>query len=599
MSRASEAGTSASISTADLRNILRWMFLLRVCLSTVVVLSGAFVWHDFFRARSSLVLLLFLVSSYVFTGYGYSQLRTESFARARFLWLQLLHDLIFVTAVVLYTGGVDSPFRLLYIPLVALASILFVMRGGVLFAFAASGIYVLLGVYQREFASAITWDTPYVPRLASPGEPFLLSILLMVALFVLVAVFTAFLRSRLVTAGARVQELETEIRFITIDTRDILDSIESGVVSIDSRGELAFINRKAMELLGIQLLSHEPRSVWREVASRAPALARILVETLDFRPAVSRGEIEVDSGEGLMPLGITTNLLCDESGARRGVTAVFRDISNVKRMEQLSRQHDRLSAVAELSASLAHEIKNPLASIRSSVELLSTDAPRSEDDARLFRLIVRESDRLSKLLTDFLHFSRMELREEVPIALRELIEEVVELCSLPSVRPRAEIAVEWIGLREPVVEGDFDLLKQLFQNLLANAAQALEGQSDGRVTVTVSRDYAANAERYELDPGRFVETRIADNGPGIQPLDLPRIFNPFFTTRARGTGLGLAIVHRVVNVHGGAIFVESAPGQGTEFRVYLPLSTRPARRRTPPPAPREETRRLPGVRSAS
>ncbi len=599
MSRVPEAGRSASISAADLRNILRWMLLLRSCLSTVIVLSGAFVWPAFFRARSSLVLLLFLALSYVFTAYGYWRLRTDRFARARFLWLQLLHDLVFATAVVAYTGGVDSVFTLLYIPLVALASILFGMGGGVLFACAASGVYILLGVYQREFVAILAWDTAYVPRLAAPEQPFLLNILLLVALFFLIAVVAAFLRDRLVTAGARVQELETEIRFITIDTRDILDSIESGVVSIDSRGELAFINRKAMELLGIHVLAHEPRSVWSEVAARAPALARILLETLDFRPAVSRGEIEVEGSEGNVPLGITTNLLYDESGVKRGVTGVFRDISSVKRMEQLSRQHDRLSAVAELSASLAHEIKNPLASIRSSVELLSTDAPRTEDDARLFRLIVRESDRLSKLLTDFLHFSRMELREEVPIALRELIEEVVELCSLPSARPRAEIGVEWIGLREPVVEGDFDLLKQLFQNLFVNAAQALEGQPGGRVTVTVTRDYAAHAERYGLDAARFVETRVADNGPGIQPQDLARIFNPFFTTRARGTGLGLAIVHRIVNVHGGVIFVESEPGQGTEFRVYLPLSVRTAKPRTAAPAVREAGRRALDARGAT
>jgi two-component system sensor histidine kinase PilS (NtrC family) len=579
MSRVPEAGRGASISAADLRNILRWMLLLRACLSTVIVLSGAFVWPAFFRARSSLVLLLFLILSYVFTAFGYWRLRANRFARARFLWLQLLHDLVFATAIVAFTGGVDSAFTLLYIPLVALASILFGMGGGVLCACAASGVYILLGVYQREFATKLAWDVAYVPRLSVPAEPFLLNLLLLVALFFLIAVVTAFLRDRLVTAGARVQQLETEIRFITIDTRDILDSIESGVVSIDSRGELAFINRKAIELLGIDQLAPEPRSVWREIAVRAPALTRILVETLDFRPAVSRGEIEVESSEGQVPLGITTNLLYDESGAKRGVTAVFRDISAVKRMEQLSRQHDRLSAVAELSASLAHEIKNPLTSIRSSVELLSTDAPRSEDDTRLFRLIVRESDRLSKLLTDFLHFSRMELREEVPIGLRELIEEVVELCSLPSARPSPRIGVEWIGLREPVVEGDFDLLKQLYQNLFVNAAQALEGQADGRITVTVTRDYAANAERYGLDPTRFVETRVADNGPGIQPQDLARIFNPFFTTRARGTGLGLAIVHRIVNVHGGAVFVESDPGRGAEFRVYLPLSPRSARPR--------------------
>jgi two-component system sensor histidine kinase PilS (NtrC family) len=576
------AARSTSISPADLRNILRWMFLLRVCLSTAIVLSGALIWHDFFSAHSSLVLLLFLAFSYVFTAHGTWRLRGGQVDNARFLWLQLLHDLLFITTVVIYTDGVGSVFTLLYIPPVALASILFGMSGGLLFASAAATVFILLGVYQREFASSGTWSAEYFPRLFPPEEPFLLNVLLLVALLFLVAVLTAFLRDRLVTAGARVQELETEIKFITIDTRDILDSIESGVVSIDSRGELAFINREALELLGIQPLVHDPKLVWRELATRAPALAKLLLETLDVKPAISRGEVELDSAEGRhMPLGITTNLLYDDRGARRGVTAVFRDISQVKRMEELSRQRDRLAAVAELSASLAHEIKNPLATIRSSVELLSADVPSSGEEARLFQLIVKESDRLSKLLTDFLHFSRMELREEAPVALRELLEEVIELHSLPSGRPQPEIGLEWIGLRGSLVLGDFDLLKQLFQNLLANAVQAAGAPGGGgHVRITVARDYADSAELYGIDPARFVETRVTDDGPGILPAHMPRIFHPFFTTKPQGNGLGLAIVHRIVNVHGGAIFVESEPGRGAEFRVYLPLSPRQARVKT-------------------
>ena len=593
MSSLPPAGKSASISSADLRNILRWMFLVRICLSTAIVLSGALLWREFFGVRSSLVLLLFLASSYAFTAYGYWRLRSGRLHDPRFLWLQLLHDLLFVTVVVVYTAGVGSAFKLLYIPLVVLASLFFGMSGGALYAGAAGTIFILLGVYQREFASSVIWEAEYFPLLSPPEEPFLLNMLLLVALFFVVAVLTAFLRRRLVTAGARVRELETEIKFITIDTRDLLDSIESGVVSIDSFGRLAFINRKAIDLLGLRVLTHDPEAIWRELVARAPALARTLLETLDFKPAVSRGEIELESTEGQhVPLGITTNLLYGDGGERRGVAAVFRDISQVKRMEQLSRQRDRLAAIAELSASLAHEIKNPLASIRSSVELLSTDVPRSGEEARLFQLIVRESDRLSKLLTDFLHFSRMELREQAPIALRELLEEVIELYSLQRARSRPQVRLEWVGLREPVVEGDFDLLKQLFQNLLANAGQAVEDlPTGGHVTVSVSRDYAAHAEHYGIDPERFVETRVADDGPGIDPEALPRIFQPFFTTKPRGAGLGLAIVHRIVNVHGGAIFVESQPGRGAEFRVYLPLSSRPARSRGKrPPAVKARAR---------
>ena len=565
------------ISPADLRRILRWVLLLRLSLTIAIVLTGAFVWDNFFGARSSAVLIAALAVAFASSVGGAWRLRRGRVEGARFLWAQLLLDLVVVTVVVLYTGGVTSAFTLLYIPQVALATVLFGTSGGIFVATAASAVYVLLGVWQREFAAGASWTGDILPPLPPPEEPFLLNILLLVGLFFFVALLTAFLRARLVRAGARVRELETEIRFMTIDTRDILDSIESGVVSIDHQGRLAFVNQEAYDLLGLRPVARDPELVWREIRTRAPELARLLEDTLGGSPALSRGEVSMDAPEGQVPLGITTNVLYGERGERRGVTAVFRDISHVKRMEDLARQRDRLAAVAELSASLAHEIKNPLATIRSSVELLGGDASGSGEETRLHELIVKESDRLSKLLTDFLHFARMELRSEGPVALRELLEHAVER---QAVQPGAAVRLEWIGLRQPVVRGDSDLLLQLFQNLLANAVQACAASSGGgRITITVTRDFAARAERYGLDPARFVETRVVDQGVGIPPADLPRIFDPFFTTKPQGHGLGLAIVHRIVNVHGGAIFVESEPGRGTDVRVYLPLAPAASRAR--------------------
>jgi two-component system sensor histidine kinase PilS (NtrC family) len=568
------------ISPADLRKILRWVLLLRLSLTIAIFLTGAFVWDDFFQARSSAVLIAALAIAFASSIGGGWRLRTGAVEGPGFLWAQLLLDLLVVTVVVLYTGGVGSAFTLLYIPQVAIASVLFGTSGGIRVATAASAVYVLLGVWQREFAAGAAWVGDVLPPMPAPDEPFALNVLLLVGLFFFIALLTSFLRARLVRAGARVRELETEIRFMTIDTRDILDSIESGVVSIDHEGRLAFVNREAFELLALRPVARDPELIWREMRTRAPALVQLLEDTLAGGPSLSRGEIQMDAGEGQVPLGITTNVLYGEGGERRGVTAVFRDISHVKRMEDLARHRDRLAAVAELSASLAHEIKNPLATIRSSVELLGGDAPGSADDARLYGLIVKESDRLSKLLTDFLHFARMELRSEGPVPLRELLEQVVER---QAVRPGPAVRLEWIGLRQPVVRGDPDLLLQLFQNVLANAVLACAGSAGGgRITISVTRDFAARAESYGLDPARFVETRVIDDGAGIPAADLPRIFDPFFTTRPQGHGLGLAIVHRIVNVHGGAIFVDSEPGRGTDVRVYLPLApaaTRPRSRK--------------------
>jgi two-component system sensor histidine kinase PilS (NtrC family) len=251
------------------------------------------------------------------------------------------------------------------------------------------------------------------------------------------------------------------------------------------------------------------------------------------------------------------------------VTAVLQDITETKQIEDLIRRAERLQAVAELGASLAHEIKNPLASIRSAVELMSGERLQPEDRDKLRRLVVGESERLSRLLTEFMEFSRVEMRKWAQVDLARVAGDAVELAMRHPDR-LAEIRINFVRPGTPaLVDGDQDLLHRAVFNLLLNAVQ----HSGERGTVTVAVDRPADDLPPSVQMNAPVRLTVTDSGPGIREEDIPRMFDPFFTTRTGGTGLGLALVHRAVEAHRGAILVDSNRNGGARFTIYLPAHT--------------------------
>jgi two-component system sensor histidine kinase PilS (NtrC family) len=284
-----------------------------------------------------------------------------------------------------------------------------------------------------------------------------------------------------------------------------------------------------------------------------------------------RVEATVRRPDRTFPIGVTTTTLEAPPTGPPRVTAIFTDISDSKRLEELHLRTERLEAVAELSASLAHEIKNPLASIRSSVEQLARPKRSNADDHVLAGLIVRESDRLTRLLSEFLDFSRVRVTECRPLDLQR-----VAAAAIRVVREHPDCAADArITLEGEVasMEGDEDLLHRVVSNLVLNAVQA--AGAGAQVTVQTGRSDAR-----DLPGGAGIENpvflRVSDNGPGIPETVRPRLFEPFVTGRAAGggTGLGLAIVQRAVDAHRGVVFVQSAAGRGTTFTIHFPARAR-------------------------
>jgi signal transduction histidine kinase len=361
-------------------------------------------------------------------------------------------------------------------------------------------------------------------------------------------------------------ELEEQLAEARIDAQDILNTVESGILSVDAEGEIDFVNYTARAQLG---MSGVPRT--RDFRGRAQPgavkLYELLVDTLHTEREIEYVEVDLqESGDGERPFSVATTVLYDPRGQKKGAAAILKDIQHVKRLEELARQSDRHKAVAELAAGLAHEIQNPLAAIRSAVELLDTDEKGAEED-RLHGLIVREADRLTDLIGDFMAFSRMSLRARERVDIVAVVEDAIEVERLATGEGGPRF-VYTSPNRSHWVEGDYNLLKQVCLYLLSNARAAVDEESEGRIDVRIG----GNPELPGLEraSGPYVALEVRDNGPGIPNEAQSRIFDPFFTTRPTGFGMGLAIVHRIVDLHRGMVWVDSAPGGGSTFRVAFP-----------------------------
>jgi signal transduction histidine kinase len=302
----------------------------------------------------------------------------------------------------------------------------------------------------------------------------------------------------------------------------------------------------------------------------SPVLARALERAAVARIRTARAEGTVIGDSRSFPIGLnttTTASVTAEPDSEGTATAIFQDISDQKKLDTLHMRAERLEAVAELSAALAHEIKNPLAAVRSAVEQLARSPRATPDEQTLAALIVRESDRLSRLLSEFLDFARVRVTRIGPVDLSLVARDAAALAAAhPDCADRLD--VEAVVPPTPVIiEGDEDLLHRAVFNLALNAVQA--SPSWGRVSVELAPLTSSDAPAgLSFDRGG-VALRVSDEGPGIPEGIRDRLFDPFFTTKPGGSGLGLPVVHRAIEAHKGFVFVDSDP-RGTRVTVLLP-----------------------------
>jgi two-component system sensor histidine kinase PilS (NtrC family) len=393
----------------------------------------------------------------------------------------------------------------------------------------------------------------------SAGDPVFYSIFLHILIYYLIAFISGYLAERLRQRDRQLADTSRALQKAKLETDDILTHLNSGLLTIDATGRIIFFNRAAERILGYHEEDVKGLNCEEAFADRMPHLAQLLTDGLRENRSHPRREIAIHPrcrSDQTIPLGLSTSCLTEPDGSIRGVIAIFSDLTEAKQLEAKVRAADRLAAVGELSASIAHEIRNPLATISGSVEVLKADLDVEGEDARLMELIVKESDRLSKITTEFLTYARVSEPNLAKVELCHLVGDVIQILRHhPSYHPSHTIDLHTESSIVYVV-GDGDLIKQMLINLGVNALEAI-GENQGRLDFRLLHDESAGQ----------VNLYIEDTGPGIDPENLKHIYQPFFSTKKQGTGLGLAIVHRMAQAMKLGLHPENGTAGGAVFRI--------------------------------
>ena len=342
----------------------------------------------------------------------------------------------------------------------------------------------------------------------------------------------------------------------------ILQSIGSGVFTADAQGRLTSFNRASEAMTGRDLGWALGRQWWEAFGWSDLESLGIQGEEVN-RPLRFEAKGTAADGRALI-VGMTLNPLVD-GGIRVGLVGIFKDLTQVRRMEAEAQRREWLARLGEMSAGMAHEIRNPLAALAGAMQLLRRDVGGDEQSARLMDIVVQEAKRLDRIITEFLRFARPPALAPVVCNLNHILAETLELLALECL-PSSPVRIETCLSKEPLLaQADADQLKQVFWNLGLNAVQAMP--QGGMLTVSSRLRPAC-----QMGDQDRVEIAFQDTGRGIQSDHLEKIFLPFFTTKSAGSGIGLAAVHRIIDLHGGGIQVSSEEGQGARFVITMPAA---------------------------
>ena len=462
--------------------------------------------------------------------------------------VQLLGDLTLVTVLAAVSGGRGSQFTLFFGVIVVTGGLLGRIPGGI---FTAAG--AALGFLLLPWASG-----QLTLPLATAGVEAATPLFATIAYLGVLGVLAGMLGDRVYLTRADLERTARELDRVRVDNDTVLRHLTTGVLSVDARGHVSYLNPAAEQVLGVRSLECRGQSVAAAFPERLAPLKDLVLATLQSRSPQARVELDMRGASGrALPIGLSTNLLMHD-GRFTGLVAVFQDLSEVREMERRARHNETLAEIGALSARIAHELRNGLNPISGSVECLQRELNLEGENAMLMELVSRECARLNRFVTDLLNYSR---ERELALEKLSVDEQLADLGELLSHHPRRSEGVTvsiQTGACEAAIKGDREQLRQVWLNLAANAFESMaEG---GRLSVRQRR----------VDSGR-VAIEFEDTGTGIEADELPRVGQPFYTTKQGGTGLGLTIASRIVERHGGTLTIESALGRGTTVCVGLPV----------------------------
>ncbi|HYM60285.1 MAG TPA: ATP-binding protein [Thermoanaerobaculia bacterium] len=538
---------------------VRMLVVVRVVAVTTLLLASLIIQ---FTVRE------FLPINYIYVTAGLTYAMTIAYivllritsSRKINLAVQMAGDLLIETVLVYFTGGLDSPFSFLYLVSIITASMLLYRRGGLLAASEAVILYGALADLMYYGVIPLPEQSWFFPTPWTSSRLYL-NMATNFAGFYATAFLTSYISEKLQKTFEELDVNRQSLAELQAINQNVVESIPSGLITLSSYGTASFINPA-----GCQILQSPPHAI----------LGRHITELGFFTPedwagvrdslvggSVARQERDhFLVGESARNLGFAVTPLSTLEGASSGYTLIFQDLTEMKKLEAELRLKDRMAAVGELSAGIAHEIRNPLAAIAGSVQVLKKSTALTPQERRLMSIILKESERLNKAIADFLRFVKPQekMAKEFDIAA-SLTETLDLLGNSAELRPEHRIGREIVPPSFLIV-GDPDQIRQVFWNIARNAVQAMT--HGGLLSVAT-----------EVEDGAY-KIHFTDNGRGMSPADQHRLFQPFRTSFPSGTGLGMAISYRIVQEHGGRIDVKSREGTGTTITIALPINMKSA-----------------------
>ncbi len=448
-------------------------------------------------------------------------------------------DALAITLLVHQTGASQSIFFFLYMVDIILAGLVFQKRGAFTQALWTSLLFGLLLLSSPQPGRENIYFLATLNNLA----------------FFSVAYLSGNLSEQVNFMGAQLKATARNLAILQDLNKHIVENIGTGLMTVDGNGRVVSANPAASGILdGLSLVGHDINAIFP-----ALQLGSNVVWLHGKTEDVRRVDVEfLTRHRDKLAIEVVLSPLKDDNGEAQGFVLLFQDRTEVRRLEQAMRQKEKMAAVGQLAAGIAHEIRNPLASLSGSVQLMQSQPEKySAEDIKLMRIITREIDRLNDLITEFLDYVRPEPRPTSPVDVNKVIREVMEMVKFNQ-QMNKDVAQEIQLKAGSKVLGHSDKLKQAFLNIIINAYHAMEKSNVQKLHIET------------FDVQDRVVVSIKDTGSGMDAVAVSRIFEPFYTTKPKGTGLGLAVTHKIFEVHDAKVNVTSNPGEGTTFTIDFP-----------------------------
>ncbi len=485
-----------------------------------------------------IVALIYLIISLIF-----SRLPDKIASRPWFSFLSFLFDIVIISFAIYLTEGIQTDFYLIYFLAIFISSVSQSLNGSFFIAIVASVIYAWL--IHREYPNISFLDSRFLIRI-----PFLFVISL-------VSSYWAESTRRELRKKEELEkfniELQKEVERVTarevelrLYNERIINSVASGVMVVKNDGIITTLNPEAERIFGYkkeELLGYNIKSI-----NGSDNLWQKMEQAIKTGKPIIRGDVEILSKNGdVVPIGFNISLLETQNKEISGCVLIFKDLSEIRRLEEKVKQNERLSYLGKMASWVAHEIRNPLTSIDGFAQLLMNVSDK--DKIKMYIEEIRKgTQRINHIIDDILTFARSKKIELKKIDLKKLINDIIKTI---------KVKIVFEDCDEANVQGEEESLRRLFVNLITNSVEAID--ENGVIKIT-----------FEMQDGYLI-THVIDNGKGIDEKDLKNIFTPFFTTKPRGTGLGLAIVKKIVDDHKGKIEIQSKLRQGTKVSIWLPV----------------------------